>query len=125
VGLAGLASFAGTLLLIGPFAALGVCSCPRSSGLQLPPVSAEPVGTMRKAAQSTTARRGGRRSRTNFGATKSSASARSLPGRSRRRRVEDGFDVVSVRIEHERGVVAAAVLGAQAGRPVVATAVFH
>lgn len=39
--------------------------------------------------------------------------------------MEDGFDVVSVRIEDERGVVAAAVLGPQAGRPVVATAVFQ
>src|SRR4051812_29798430 len=43
----------------------------------------------------------------------------------RRRRVEDGFDVVPVGIEDECGVVRAAVLGAEAGRPVVATAVRH
>jgi hypothetical protein len=36
--------------------------------------------------------------------------------------VEDGFDVVVVRIEHERSVVAAAVLGSEARRSVVGAA---
>ncbi len=37
--------------------------------------------------------------------------------------VEDGFDVVAVRVEHEGGVVAPAVLGTEAGRAVVGAAV--
>ena len=37
--------------------------------------------------------------------------------------MEDGFDVVAVRVEHEGGVVAPAVLGAEAGRAVVGAAV--
>src|ERR1700752_2105102 len=41
----------------------------------------------------------------------------------RERRAEDGLDVVSVRVEDERGVVRAAVLGANAGRTVVGAAV--
>ena len=37
--------------------------------------------------------------------------------------MEDSFDIVAVRVERERGVVAAAVLGANAGRAVVGAAV--
>src|SRR5215204_6958030 len=56
-----------------------------------------------------------------------------LPPRSRprlpfgdiRRRVEDGFDVVAVRIEDERGVVVTAVLRAHTRRPDVGPAVVH
>src|SRR5882762_4894010 len=37
--------------------------------------------------------------------------------------VEDSFDIVAVRVERESGVVAAAVLGTNAGRAVVGSAV--
>src|SRR5436190_4048691 len=41
------------------------------------------------------------------------------------RRVENGLDVVPVRVEGERSVVMARVLGTQAGRPDVRPAVLH